>query len=157
MTIVGECEVQVNVSEGSTLSAALLHALLQLRSNVFIVEQGLAYADIDGQDLLLTTTHFWIEQADRVAGCVRVVPEASGTRIGRVCTERSLRRKGFGSALLASALERYGGAPVVLDGQAAVLPFYMASGFAVAGAEFIDDGIPHLPMRWVGKGGKGKC
>ncbi len=143
----------VSMKAGPELSTAVLHGLLRLRSDVFIVEQGIIYADIDGKDLRSSTTHFWVSEDGDIASCLRVVPEGSGARVGRVCTRHSRRRLGYGIALLKSAVQEYGGAPLILDGQLAVVDFYRAAGFVPAGPEFIDDGIPHVPMRWEGRAG----
>ena len=45
------------------------------------------------------------------------------------------------------ALARIGDRPCVLDAQSYLLGFYGSFGFTVAGAEFVEDGIPHTPMR----------
>ena len=37
--------------------------------------------------------------------------------------------------------------PVVMDAQSALRAWYERFGFEVTGSEFLDDGIPHLPMR----------
>ncbi len=36
---------------------------------------------------------------------------------------------------------------VVLDAQSPLAGWYATHGFAVSGPEFLEDGIPHLPMR----------
>ncbi len=48
------------------------------------------------------------------------------------------------------ALSRIGGRPCILDAQAHLVEFYRGLGFAVAGPEFLEDDIPHVPMRRVG-------
>ena len=39
---------------------------------------------------------------------------------------------------------------VVLDAQAPLAGWYAGLGFEVSGQEFLEDGIPHLPMRRAG-------
>jgi ElaA protein len=41
----------------------------------------------------------------------------------------------------------HGHRTLVLDAQVYVQGFYAARGFEVTGPEFLDDGIPHVPMR----------
>ena len=51
------------------------------------------------------------------------------------------------SALMEATLEVCPGRDVVLDAQSPLAGWYESLGFSVSGPEFLDDGIPHLPMR----------
>ncbi|MER2093195.1 MAG: GNAT family N-acetyltransferase, partial [Saccharopolyspora rectivirgula] len=69
------------------LSAAQLYRILQLRVDVFVVEQRCPYPELDGRDMEETTRHFWIEEPDgRVVSCLRLLEDGDVFRIGRVCT-----------------------------------------------------------------------
>ena len=48
------------------------------------------------------------------------------------------------------ALERAGTRDVVLDAQAHLHDWYARFGFVRAGADFVEDGIAHVPMRRPG-------
>jgi ElaA protein len=48
-----------------------------------------------------------------------------------------------------TALDHVGDRPCVLDAQAALVDFYADFGFVVTGPEYLEDGIPHVPMRRV--------
>ena len=129
---------------GDALTAPQLYALLRLRAEVFVVEQECAYLDPDGRDLEPSTRHLWVEGSDgEVVACVRVV----GNAIGRVVTALSHRSRGLGAELMKRAVE--GAAPagaVHLNAQAHLAGWYEALGFVVDGEEFVEDGIPHVPM-----------
>jgi len=130
---------------GDKLTAAQLYALLRLRSDVFIVEQEAAYADVDGLDLLPSTTHLWCEGP---TAYLRLLTEPDGTaRIGRVCVAVEARGTGLGAVLMAAAVEHLGNVPMVLDAQTYALPFYEKFGFVVAGERYLEDGIEHVTMR----------
>ena len=130
---------------GDKLTAAQLYALLRLRSDVFIVEQEAAYADVDGLDLLPSTTHLWCEG---MTAYLRLLTEPDGTaRIGRVCVAVEARGTGLGAVLMAAAVEHLGNVPMVLDAQTYALPFYEKFGFVVAGERYLEDGIEHVTMR----------
>jgi hypothetical protein len=45
------------------------------------------------------------------------------------------------------------GRDIVLDAQSPLAGWYAKFGFSVTGPEFLDDGIPHLPMRPVDDSG----
>lgn len=133
---------------GAELTAAELHALLRLRVEVFVVEQQCPYPEIDGQDLLPDTRHFWIPLDTQVAGCLRMLTEPDGVlRIGRVCTARPARGQGLGARLMQAAMEFSGGAEYVLHAQTWAQGFYARFGFRPVGEEFALDGIPHIAMR----------
>jgi ElaA protein len=74
------------------LDARMLYELLRLRVDVFVVEQGCPYPELDGRDLEERTRHYWLGatgRRDPVLGCLRLLAESDGAyRIGRLCTAR---------------------------------------------------------------------
>ncbi|WP_367136490.1 GNAT family N-acetyltransferase [Saccharothrix sp. HUAS TT1] len=134
----------------SDLTSAQLYAVLKLRVDVFVVEQNCPYPELDGRDLEPGTRHFWLA-ADGSAtplAYLRLLEEpGGGFRIGRVCTARAARGLGCSRRLVEAALAEVGTAECVLDAQTYVADFYASFGFRPQGAEFIEDGIPHLRMR----------
>ena len=85
-------------------------------------------------------------RADREAGD----RDGRTRRIGRVVTRVDQRGRGLSSLLLTETLALTGPAPTVLDAQSHLRTFYERFGFSVAGPEFVEDGIPHLPMARLG-------
>lgn len=129
------------------LDAYTLYALVRLRVDVFVVEQACAYPDLDGLDLDPGTRHVWIERAGEPIGYLRILsPGASAHRIGRVCVARLARGAGLAGRLMEAALNMIGNHPCQLDAQSYLVDFYHRYGFAATGAEYLDDGIPHVPM-----------
>jgi len=129
------------------LSTHELHAILELRSSVFVVEQECVYNDIDGRDIEPTTRHLWISLDGRVAAYARQLRDDDGTiRIGRVVTNVADRGSGLARDLVSSVVES-SDAPIVLDAQSHLAGWYENFGFEVDGDEFIEDGIPHITMR----------
>jgi ElaA protein len=117
-----------------------------LRSSVFVVEQDCAYQDLDGLDLEPATRHLWVEEAGAPVAYARVLDDGDHARIGRVVTAPGHRGRGLAAALMAAALTDLDGRDVELNAQAHLRAWYEGFGFVVAGDEFLDDGIPHLPM-----------
>ncbi len=134
-------------STGDTIDAASLYALLRLRSEVFVVEQACPYLDPDGRDLDPATVHLWLTRDDVVIGYLRLLTDGARRRIGRVCTARSSRGTGVAGSLMRAAVAEIGDAPSVLDAQSHLTAFYATFGYEPAGEEFVEDGIPHVPMR----------
>lgn len=143
--------VSLRRSWAKDLDAATLYELLKLRVEVFVVEQACPYPELDGRDLLAETRHFWLEQPEReVISTLRLMEEhpagQKGFRIGRVCTKRTARGHGHTTRLLAAALAEVGDYPCRIDAQTYLADMYAQHGFVRAGAEFVEDGIPHVPM-----------
>jgi ElaA protein len=130
-----------------------LHDALQLRARVFILEQG-PFLDIDGAD-----RQSWHllgrDESGTLAAYLRIVDPGlkfAEPSIGRVVTALEVRRTGLGRALvregLAGCARHWPGRANRIGAQARLQRFYETLGFAVAGDEYIDDGIPHIEMLW---------
>ena len=130
---------------GPDLTAAQVYGLLRLRAEVFVVEQACAYLDPDGLDLEPGTRHLWVESGDgQVLAALRVV--GTPPAIGRVVTAPSHRSRGLAATLVERAVDLTGERPLRLNAQSHLAGWYGGLGFAVDGEEFVEDGIPHVPM-----------
>lgn len=128
-----------------------LYRVLQLRQEVFVVEQRCAFLDADGVDL--QCDHVLALLDGEIVATARVVPPGvvhSHASIGRVVSASSVRRSGLGRPLMERAIsatvERFGPTPIYLGAQAYLRGFYGSLGFEVCGPGYIEDDIPHLPM-----------
>jgi ElaA protein len=133
------------------LDAPTLYALLKLRVEVFVVEQACPYPELDGRDLFAETRHFWLETPDGEVICtLRLMEEHAGGqkafRLGRLCTKRSARGKGHTTRLLHAALAEVGDYPCRINAQVYLADMYAQHGFVRDGDDFVDDGVPHVPM-----------
>jgi ElaA protein len=139
--------VELHSATFDELDPATLYALLRLRVDVFVVEQHCPYPELDGRDTEAGTRHLWTTEDGVPVGYLRMLAEPDGgVRIGRVCVAASGRARGVAGRLMAAALDRLDGRPCVLDAQAHLVDFYGAFGFAPTGPEYVEDGIPHVPM-----------
>lgn len=129
------------------LDTPTAYAVWQLRQDVFVVEQQCPYPDLDGRDLEPGTRHVVLDDDDEVLGYARVLDDGDVWRIGRVVLAPEARGRGLADAIMHTALQVCKGRDVVLDAQSPLAGWYETLGFAVSGPEFLDDGIPHLPMR----------
>nr|WP_203917557.1 GNAT family N-acetyltransferase [Rugosimonospora africana] len=133
------------------LDAGTLYALLRLRVDVFVVEQTCPYPELDGRDTEPGTWHVWHNEQGGPNGYLRIMEEPDGSaRIGRVCVAAPQRGTGLARRLMAAALDRVGDRTCVLDAQSHLAGFYAGLGFEPDGPEFVEDGIPHVPMRRPG-------
>ncbi len=138
-------ETTVSHASFGDLTVNELYAILRLRSEVFVVEQSCVYLDPDGRDTEPDTRHWWVERDGAPVAYLRVLEDATARRIGRVATHMAARNSGLAAQLLQTVLGHTSG-PWVLDSQSHLTGWYERFGFAVAGDEFIEDGIPHVPM-----------
>jgi len=131
----------------AALDAPTAYAVWKLRQDVFVVEQQCPYPDLDGRDPETGTRHVVLRDGDTVVGYARVLDDATTWRIGRVVLSPTARGRGLADVLMETALQICPDRDVVLDAQVPLAGWYQSLGFAVDGQEFLDDGIPHLPMR----------
>lgn len=138
----------LRIASFADLDARTGYSLWQLRESVFVVEQECPYPELDGRDLDPGTRHMWWEEDQTPVAYLRVlVEEDASRRIGRVLTKRTHRGRGLAQQLVRAALAEIGERPCRLDAQAHLEEWYEALGFERCGADFVEDGIPHVPMR----------
>lgn len=138
------------------LSTRELYHLLQLRQQVFVVEQNCPYLDADGLDeeaLHLLLYRQLPEETAELAGCLRVLSPGkkySTPAIGRVAVAHSLRRQGIGRLLMEQALHHtrlsYPGQGITISAQQYLVKFYESFGFIAISPPYLDDDIPHVDM-----------
>jgi ElaA protein len=144
--------VTVQWRDFGALSVYELHDILKLRSDVFVLEQGIVGDEIDGRDP--ETVHGLLrdEGGEIVATARMFAPGPDGAaRIGRVVTRGDRRGQGLGKAIMRSALaevrRRWGAVPVLLGAQSHLQRFYADFGFEPVSGLYDDHGIPHVEMR----------
>ncbi len=133
------------------LTHAELYAVLQLRAEVFVVEQACVFQDVDGSDD--RAMHLLVKQGGQLvayARCFAAGVKFAEASIGRVVTHASVRGTGIGHVLMREAIARlqqhWGAQPIRIGAQARLQHFYMQHGFVDVGAPYVEDGIDHLEM-----------
>jgi ElaA protein len=147
--------VILHVARLTELDPVTLYNLLRLRTDVFVVEQHCPYPELDGLDLAETTRHLWFAPPDDEANpqaYARLLQENDPDKpdadwIGRVCTAATARGAGLAGRLMEAAIGlARPDVPIRLNAQAHLSDYYGRFGFELDGPEFLDDGIPHVPM-----------
>jgi ElaA protein len=134
------------------LHARTLYALLQLRTEVFVMEQDCVFQDMDGADA--QCFHLLGEAADQtLVAYARLVPAGlkfAEASIGRVVTLPAARGGGLGHVLMREAVRAlhglWGVQPIRIGAQARLEAFYRQHGFEPDGPIYIEDGIDHIEM-----------
>lgn len=141
-----EPHLETRAASWNDLDTTTLYAILKLRVDVFVVEQKAAYPEIDGRDTEPGTRHLWLQHGDEIRAYLRILDDGDALRIGRVLTAPAARGAGLGERVMAEAVTIIGNRPSVLDAQAHLVGFYGKFGYRQTGPEYLEDGIPHVPM-----------
>lgn len=150
--------VQWQCKPFDALTAAELYGVLQLRSEVFVVEQACIFLDMDGSDvdaLHLLGTQQQTGQGDVLVAYARLFPAGAKyaeASIGRVVTRLLARGNGLGHALIREAMaalvSQWGIQPIRIGAQARLKAYYTQHGFVDVGKPYVEDGIDHIEMVW---------
>lgn len=133
------------------LTVAELYCILELRSEVFVVEQNCVYQDIDGKDVGSLHLCGWLKN-QLVAYCRILPPGLSYEQpsIGRVVTNAAHRKDGHGKQLMQRAIQKtyilYKSSQIKIGAQQYLFNFYNELGFRQVGQPYLEDGIPHIYM-----------
>lgn len=128
-----------------------LYAVLQLRNEVFVVEQNCVFQDADDKDQ--DSFHLLGYAESKLVAYTRIVPAGiiyKEMSIGRVVTSPSVRRSGAGKALMTESIRTayglFGIKPIKIGAQLYLKKFYESFGFEQVSEPYLEDGIPHIYM-----------
>jgi ElaA protein len=135
-----------------------LYEILQLRSEVFVVEQHCPYQDCDDKDT--SAWHLMGRNPDsgKLLVYTRLLPVGIAyphyASIGRVVSSPSVRGQGLGKMLVQKSIAMthflFNHPPIKIGAQSYLTRFYEDFGFKSTGEEYLEDGIPHTKMVWSG-------
>jgi len=133
------------------LSTTELYELLQLRAEVFIVEQDCVYQDLDGKDQ--EALHLLGYQNEKLVAYIRLFSpqnENDPVVFGRVLSSPAVRGEGIGKKLIeevnAFIEESYPTSIIKISAQDYLRKFYQSFGYEARGDIYDEDGIPHIAM-----------
>jgi len=133
------------------LTVTELYAIMQLRNEVFVVEQDCVYQDADGKDQ--ASWHFCGWHNDELVAYTRIIPPGISYKeasIGRVVTSPKYRNTGAGKKLMelsiSKTFSRFNGNAIKIGAQVYLTKFYQSLGFVQSSKEYLEDGIPHIEM-----------
>ena len=133
------------------LTTKELYDLLQLRSEVFVVEQDCVYQDVDGQDQ--KALHVLGYKNEKLAAYTRIFEPGyyfENASIGRVVVSEEERQYKYGYDIMKASIEaiknHYNETKIKISAQTYLKRFYNNLGFFEVGEEYLEDGIPHISM-----------
>ena len=143
--------MEVKIVTFEELGLHELYELLQLRAEVFVVEQDCVYQDIDRKDQ--KALHVLGFEGKNLVAYTRLFPPGvyfDEAAIGRVVVREGHRKKSYGHEILKASVkaieERYKTEKIKLSAQTYLTKFYESHGFIQTGEGYLEDGIPHIAM-----------
>ena len=144
--------MKISIKTFNELSTSELYHILQLRSEVFVVEQDCVYQDIDGKDD--KALHIIGKENEEVVAYTRCFDKGyyfEEASIGRVVVKEDQRKYGYGHQIMTASIqaikERFSTDHIKLSAQQYLVKFYESHGFKTEGEGYLEDGIPHIAMK----------
>jgi ElaA protein len=145
-------ELEFEIKRFNELSTQELYDLLQLRSEVFVVEQNCVYQDIDGKDA--KAIHLLGTYNNELVAYVRIFKPGDyfeQASIGRVVVKQNYRDRKWGYDLMNKAIqateEVFTETKITISAQLYLKKFYENLGFIQTSEMYLEDDIPHIQMK----------
>jgi len=143
--------LEIKVKTFSELLTQELYDLLQLRSEIFVVEQDCVYQDLDGKDQ--KALHILGYKSEKIVAYTRVFKQGDyfkETSIGRVVVQKNERQYKYGYDIMKASIEaikkHYNTTKIRISAQTYLKRFYNNLEFKEVGEEYLEDGITHINM-----------
>jgi ElaA protein len=140
----------------SELDITELYNILQLRSEVFVVEQDCVYQDLDFKDQ--KSLHVFGYKNDKIVAYTRIFKPGDyfdNASIGRVLVDVNERKFGYGHDLMKASIvsikDNFKVDDITISAQVYLKKFYESHGFLKVGDDYLEDGIPHIRMDKIKK------
>ena len=140
-----------NCKAFNELTVQELYAVLQLRIEVFVVEQNCVFQDADNKDQKSWHVMGW--DGDVLSAYTRLVPAGISypeVSIGRVVTSPKMRQTGLGRELMKKSIEEvyrmWSQQPIRIGAQLYLKKFYESFGFQQCSEVYLEDNIDHIEM-----------
>jgi ElaA protein len=129
-----------------------LYDILQLRSEIFVVEQNCVYLDLDGKDKV--ALHLFGIFDGKIVAHARLFKAGisfDNASIGRVTVAANYRDRKWGHDLMREAiagiLSHFGERKITIGAQLYLKKFYETQGFVQTSEMYLEDDIPHIEMQ----------
>jgi ElaA protein len=144
-------EITWIVKKFEALTPYELYAILQLRNEVFVVEQNCVFQDADDKDQHCYHLMGW--RKEKLLAYTRLVPPGIAypyPSIGRVVSSPQARKEGIGKELMRQSIletiNLFGNLPIKIGAQLYLKKFYESFGFVQTSEMYLEDGIKHVEM-----------
>lgn len=145
-------KISFKIKRFNELSTSELYSLLQLRSEVFVVEQNCVYQDVDGKDNKAIHVLGYLDT--ELAAYSRLFDKGiyfEEASIGRVVVSPKHRDKKLGHDLMQVSIgavnEHFNQNNITISAQEYLKKFYASHGFVQTSEMYLEDDIPHIQMK----------
>lgn len=139
------------IKKFNELSTHELYTVLQLRAEVFVVEQDCVYQDLDNKDL--DAYHMLGVLDTKIVAYARIFKPGDyflESSIGRIVVKKEFRKFQYGYQLVQNSIQfienNLQQNKILISAQSYLSKFYNSLGFTQVGEEYLEDGIPHIKM-----------
>ncbi|MDV7186548.1 GNAT family N-acetyltransferase [Lutibacter sp. TH_r2] len=143
--------LKINTKTYSNLTKEEVYQILQLRSEVFVVEQDCVYQDIDFKDQ--KAMHVLGFKNNKLVAYTRIFKSGDyfkNASIGRVVVAKKERINGYGHLIFEASIKAvnqfFNEYYIKISAQKYLKNFYQSHNFKQIGEEYLEDGIPHIAM-----------
>lgn len=143
--------IQWEIKAFDALSVHELYDLLQLRSEIFVVEQNCVYLDLDGKDKV--ALHLLGIYDGKIVAHSRLFAAGisfDNASIGRVTVSAQYRDRKWGHELMqhsiAGIAKHFNESKITIGAQLYLKKFYESHGFVQTSEMYLEDDIPHIEM-----------
>ena len=139
------------VKNFSELTTTELYKILQLRSEVFVVEQDCVYQDLDFKDQ--KSLHILGVKDNSIVAYTRIFKPGEyfdNASIGRVVVASLERKNNYGHDVMKASIQAikdyFKVDKITISAQVYLKKFYESHQFKQVGVSYLEDGIPHIEM-----------
>ena len=143
--------LKVKIKSFEALTKHELYYLLQLRSEVFVVEQDCVYQDLDNKDL--DAYHVLGILDKEIVAYARIFKPGDyflESSIGRIVVKKEFRKFKYGYKLVENSIQfienNLKENNILISAQSYLTKFYNSLGFIQISEEYLEDDIPHIKM-----------
>ena len=147
----GQMELHWVLKKFEELTPFELYNIMQLRNEVFVVEQNCVYQDADNKDP--KSFHFMGWDNTTLVAYTRIIPQGisyTEASIGRVVSSPKYRGTGAGRTLMQLSINNtfrlFNCKAIKIGAQLYLKKFYESLGFVQCSDQYLEDNIPHIEM-----------
>jgi ElaA protein len=143
--------LNIIIKSFEALTVQELYRILQLRSEIFVVEQNCVYLDMDEKDQ--KALHVMGMKNGKLVAYTRLFKSGDYfeyASIGRVVVSQNQRQHKYGYDIMNASIkaikEYFNETKIKIGAQCYLRKFYGNLGFKEIGEEYLEDGISHIHM-----------
>jgi ElaA protein len=143
--------MKFSIKKFNELTVNEMYVILQLRSEVFVVEQDCVFQDLDNKDQI--AYHVLGLKDGKIIAYARIFDSEDyflEPSIGRIIVKKEFRKFKYGYQLVLSSIQfienNFKEKKILISAQAYLTKFYNSLGFIQEGESYLEDGIPHIKM-----------